>query len=97
MAEYNRVLHELAAQFPSVDPAPPLELVAVRAQIVDPPPLPAQVCTDPDDDKFIAAAIASGTKIITTGDKALLRASDYGGIEMLTPRAFVDRHLRPAG
>ena len=29
------------------------------------------ICTDPDDDKFFAAAIASKTKIIVSGDKHL--------------------------
>jgi uncharacterized protein len=91
--EYLRVAHELAEQFPGVDPAPPLELLAVHAQVVEAPALPDQVCTDPDDDKFLACAVASRTKIITSGDKALLKTSGYAGIEVLTPRAFVDKYL----
>ena len=94
MAEYKRVAHELAREFPTVDPGPPLELLAIHAQVVDAPPLPAPVCTDQTDDMFLACAVASGTKIVTSGDKALLRASGYKGVEVLTPRAFVDRHLR---
>lgn len=93
MEEYRRVVHALAEQFPTVDPDPPLALVAIHAHLVEAPPLPAQVCTDPDDDKFLAAAIASQTHIVTTGDKALLRTSGYAGIEVLTPRAFIDKYL----
>jgi putative PIN family toxin of toxin-antitoxin system len=91
--EYRRVIHELAEKFPGVDPAPPLELLAVHVEVVDAPELPEQVCTDPDDDKFLACAVASQTKIITSGDKALLKTSGYAGIEVLTPRAFVDKYL----
>ena len=91
--EYRRVTHDLAARFPDVDPVPPLELVTIHAQMVDAPPLPHQVCTDPDDDKFLACAVASQTMIITTGDKALLKTSGYAGIEVLTPKAFLTKYL----
>jgi putative PIN family toxin of toxin-antitoxin system len=91
--EYRRVGDELGQSFPQVDPGPAFELLAVNAHVFAAPPLARQVCTDPDDDKFLACAIASGTKLIASGDKALLRTSGYGGIEVLTPRAFVDRHL----
>ena len=91
--EYRRVAHELAEKFPGVDPAPPLELLTVHAQVVEAPALPEKVCTDPDDDKFLACAVASRTKIITSGDKALLKTSGYAGIEVLTPRAFVEKYL----
>jgi uncharacterized protein len=94
MAEYKRVALELAREFPTVDPGPPLELLAIHAQLVDAPPLPSPVCTDQTDDMFLACAVASGTKIITSGDKALLRTSGYQDIEVLTPRAFVNRYLR---
>lgn len=51
------------------------------------------VCDDPDDDKFLACAIASGTKIIVSGDKHLLRVSGYQGIEVLKPKTFIDVYL----
>ena len=57
------------------------------------PPLPKAVCDDPDDDMFLACAIASRAEIIISGDRALLRASGYGGVEVLSPRTFVDRYL----
>jgi len=44
---------------------------------------------------FLACAIASGTKSIASGDKALLRTSGYQGVEVLSPRALLDRHLTP--
>lgn len=93
MEEYRRVAHDLAAHFPGVDPKQALDLVAIHAKAVNAPPLNEQVCTDPDDDKFLACAIASRTMVIITGDKALLRTSGHAGIEVLTPRAFVAKYL----
>ncbi len=93
LEEYRRVGDQLSRSFPQVDPGPAFELLAVNVHVVAAPPLAHQVCTDPDDDMFLACAIASGTKLIASGDKALLRTSGYQGVEVLTPRAFVDRYL----
>jgi predicted nucleic acid-binding protein len=51
------------------------------------------VCEDPDDDKFIACALAGESKVILSGDKHLLRDSGYQGIEVLKSRDFVDKYL----
>ncbi len=92
--EYRRVAHELADQFPGVDPGPPLEFLAIHARLVNAPELPQQVCTDADDDMFLACAVASGAKVIASGDKALLKTFGYSGIEVLKPRDFVTRYLQ---
>ncbi|MCK4597986.1 putative toxin-antitoxin system toxin component, PIN family [bacterium] len=91
--EYRRVGEELAKQYPGIDMGPILELLAIKARIFDAPPLDENVCSDPDDDKFIACAIASRTKLICSGDKALLRTSGYQGITVLKPKDFVDIYL----
>ena len=75
LGEYERVGHELAGEFPNVDLAPALELLALKGEVVKAPPLTERVCSDPDDDKFLACAIAGGTRIISSGDKALLKTS----------------------
>ena len=93
LAEYQATGEELAAKFPGVDLNPWMELVATLAVVVQAPPLAEQVCTDPDDDMFLACAIASRTGIVTSGDKALLATSGYKGVTVLTPRKFVDTHL----
>jgi uncharacterized protein len=91
--EYRRVANELALQFPKIDPSPALELITIKAHLVRAPDLPGQVCTDADDDKFLACALASGAKVIASGDKALLKTTGYCGIEVLNPRDFVTRYL----
>ena len=93
LEEYRATGRELASRFPGVNPDPWFELVYVRATYVDAPPLESQVCTDPDDDKFLACALAGGVKTIASGDKALLRVSGYSGVTVLTPRRFVDQYL----
>jgi len=52
--------------------------------------LESQVCEDPDDNKFIACAIAAKVKAIVSGDKHLLDISGYNNIVVLKPRKFVD-------
>ena len=94
LSEYDRVGQELASEFPNVDLAPALELLASKGEVVEAPPLTERVCSDPDDDKFLACAIASGTKTISSGDKALRKTSGYAGIAVISPREFVDKYLK---
>jgi putative PIN family toxin of toxin-antitoxin system len=93
--EYHRVGQELAAEFAGADLASIEALLATHAEVFDAPPLPQQVCADPDDDKFLACALASRIKIVVSGDKELLRVTGWGGIQVLRPRAFIDLYLSP--
>lgn len=93
LEEYRRVGRRLSRQFPGVDLTPMLELVAVRAVVVETVDLPEPVCDDPDDDKFIACAISGRAQHIVSGDKHLLRQSGFEGLEIITPRRFVDNCL----
>ena len=69
-------------------------LLVMNSEIVDAPAhLPDQVCTDPDDDKFLACALAAGISVIVSGDKRLRAVSGWNGIEILTPRQFIDRYV----
>jgi putative PIN family toxin of toxin-antitoxin system len=40
-------------------------------------------CRDPDDDKFLELALASGARAIVTGDKDLLVLNPWRGIRMV--------------
>lgn len=44
---------------------------------------------DPDDDKFIIAALEEEANYILTGDAHLLKLGSYKGIKILTPKEFV--------
>jgi putative PIN family toxin of toxin-antitoxin system len=61
-----------------------------RATIIQPAPLPASVCRDPDDDEVLAVAVAAKAAAIVTGDKDLLTLKNYGGIPILSPRQLVE-------
>jgi putative PIN family toxin of toxin-antitoxin system len=47
------------------------------------------VCRDPNEDMVLECAVASGAKVIVTGDKDLLAMSPYCGIQILAPAEFV--------
>jgi putative PIN family toxin of toxin-antitoxin system len=91
--EYQRVGETLASQFPEVDLQPIFDLLTLHAEVVPSDTLPEPVCRDPDDDKFLACALTSGVRYIISGDKHLLKASGYKGLEVVSPRRFVDDYL----
>lgn len=91
--EYRSVGAALSKQYPAIDTIPIFEFVAKNMKMIIAPDLPEPICVDPDDDKFIACALAAGCKIIVSGDKHLLKVSGFCGIQVLKPRDFVDRFL----
>ena len=91
--EYRRVGRELATDHKDIDLGPLLGLLAAEALMVEPPDLAAPVCTDPAD-KFLACALAGRARLVVSGDKALRAVSGWRGIDVLSPRVFVDRYLR---
>ncbi len=91
--EYRRVGEILAEEHPEIDLNPILNFVIEQAKVYRPAKLKEPVCVDPDDDKFIACALASGSRVIISGDKHLLKVSGYQEIEVLKPREFVDKYL----
>ena len=93
LEEYRSVTKRLGEEFPGVDSGPFLDLLSVGARVSVAPSLPAPVCEDPDDDKFLACAVASGTRVIVSGDRALQRVSGYRGIRVVSPRRFVEEYL----
>ena len=93
LAEYRRVAERLHTKFSSIDFKAILDLVTRETRIVEPAFVPVSACDDPDDLKFLACALAGGARIVVTGDRALLRASGFQGLEVVTPREFVGRHL----
>lgn len=73
-----------------------LAMLTVHALLVDAPPLDERVSEDPDDEMFLAAAVAANAQLIVSGDKHLLRVSGWRGIEVLKARQFMDRYIEPA-
>ena len=55
----------------------------VEAEIVHATPLSKPVCSDPEDDKFLACTVSSSAKYIVTGDKQLLKVSSHGNVKYI--------------
>lgn len=90
LEEYQRVGEVLCEQYSGVDLRPFLALLTVEGEFVEAPDLPEAVSSDPDDDKFLACALAAGVDVIVSGDKDLLDHSGWRGIRVLLPREFVE-------
>lgn len=95
--EYQRIGVELALQFRDVDLRPFWDLLTIQAEIVLAPTLPQVIHDDPSDDKFLEAAVAGNASYIISGDKHLLKLSEFQGIQILKPKDFVQRHLKIRG
>ena len=48
------------------------------------------VSKDPDDDKYLAAAIEGRAGFVVAGDSDLLDLKEYNGIRIVRPRVFLD-------
>lgn len=94
MDEYRRVAAILGSDHPEIELGPVLALLMVYSEFVDAPPLPEPVTSDPDDDVFLACAVAGRVGTIISGDRHLLRVSGWNGIRVVPPRRFVDEVLR---
>jgi putative PIN family toxin of toxin-antitoxin system len=60
-----------------------------RLDLVDPPETPRRVPDDPEDDKFLSAAVAGRAGWIITSDRHLLALDPYGPIRIVSPGVFV--------
>ena len=81
----------VAAKLPGVNPEPWLNWIERKAKVYEPAPVGKQRSRDPDDDPFLACALASGAKVIISKDNDLLILEKPFGIEILTPRQFLPR------
>lgn len=72
-----------------VDPDLWLENIVVLAAVVTGEAEQPRVSSDPDDDKYIAAAIQGHAAFVVTGDGDLLTLEEHAGIRIVTPRAFL--------
>ena len=92
--EYVRVGERLSERFPGIDIGPALDLIAAVAELVETPPLREAACRDPDDDKFLACALAAQARYVVSGDRDLLAVSPYRGVTVVRPRDFIERLLQ---
>jgi predicted nucleic acid-binding protein len=68
-----------------------VELLRREAMNVSPETVPAVIDDDPDDDVFLACALAGDAAFIVSGDDHLLSLGNYRNIEIVTPAGFLGR------
>jgi putative PIN family toxin of toxin-antitoxin system len=61
------------------------------AEMVDPPPLPAPVSRDPDDDAVLALAAAAQADLIVSGDADLFVPGVHAGIPIVDAGTAIAR------
>jgi uncharacterized protein len=81
LGEYEFILARAARRHPYLDR---LRLLLEGAEPVHPEQTPRVVPEDPDDDKLVAAALASGAVLITN-DAHLLSVAGHQGLRVLRP------------
>jgi putative PIN family toxin of toxin-antitoxin system len=93
--EYRAVAASLQNRFPARNPWGALAWLRIKARWVDPAPLGKRRSRDPEDEPFLACALAAGAKYLVTGDRDLLVLGKPFGVETITPARFLVR-LRAA-
>jgi uncharacterized protein len=94
LAEYREAGAEFERTYGGSDFEGFAALILLKCEIVDAPEhLPQQVCTDADDDKFLACALAAGGNVVVSGDRRLQAVTGWNGIHVATPRQFLDRYI----
>jgi len=93
--EYAEVARRVAKRIPEVNPEPWLKWIERKAKVYEPVPTGKQRSRDPQDDPFLACALASRARMIISRDEDLLVLEKPFGIEILTPREFL-RRIRQA-
>jgi len=67
-----------------------VETIRYFAEFVDPDEKIAAVEPDPDDDKFLEAAVAGDVDYLVSGDSHLLYIESFCGIDIVEPRTFYE-------
>ncbi|MBI4310512.1 MAG: putative toxin-antitoxin system toxin component, PIN family [Chloroflexi bacterium] len=66
-----------------------IERLRRLAVVVEPKTRLHVIAEDPSDNKFLECAVGGEADYIVSGDRHLLALGRYGGIEILSPAAFV--------
>jgi len=90
-AELQRVVAYPKLKFSSTLQVNILEFVFSWSRFVQPKEPVAVIVDDPDDDKFLACAVAANASAIISGDPHLLGLGSYRNIPIMTPAQFLEQ------
>jgi uncharacterized protein len=87
VARYDRIRRRIQLDGAQLDRA--LARFRSLGEIIELRSLIERVSADPDDDIYLACAVAGQADYIVSGDRHLLDLGNYRGIPVVTPAAFV--------
>ncbi|TAK76633.1 MAG: putative toxin-antitoxin system toxin component, PIN family [Gammaproteobacteria bacterium] len=93
LEEYNRVFEILGKKYPPINLTNFGELITQEAYFFEPVKLFEQISSDPDDDKFIACALAAQVDCIVSGDRDLLVVDGFNGVRVIAPGKFIKEYF----
>lgn len=93
LAEFRDTLLKYPDRFQMDESEVQQEVETIRyfAEFVDPDEEIAAVQPDPDDDKFLEAAVAGDVDYLVSGDSHLLDIESFRGIDIVEPRTFYEQ------
>ena len=94
LSEYNEVLKRPRFRFEPDKVDALLDLIVNRGKAVATFPLPEPL-PDPDDEPFLAVAIAGRVACLVTGNRAHFPARLRQGVTLFSPREFLTYYRRP--
>lgn len=97
LQEYEEVLARPELDLPVLEVLTALKYLKIpgtHVVHVDPTDLPG-ACSDPDDDHFLAAAVAGRATAVVTGNTRHFPSSPWRGIMITTPTAFLQLLVLP--
>jgi conserved hypothetical protein TIGR00305 len=92
LMEFRETLHKHPDRFGLSEAEIQTEVETLRyfAEFVEPDVEFDIVDADPDDNKFLEAAVAGNAEYVVSGDQHLLDIEGFRGIEIVTPRTFYE-------
>lgn len=73
-----------------IEPELWFEALALLADLVSDTRRAAGVCADPDDDKYISAALEGRAAFVVTGDRQFLALRQHERVRVVDPHGFLD-------
>ena len=90
LEEYSAVLQRAKFRFPAAAVEALVEMLRTRGEEVVPAQI-SHVSPDPEDDQFIASALAANADFLITGNKRHFPTENLPGIKVIGARELIER------
>lgn len=90
LAEYEHIVPRAVRRSDEVEK---IKALLQQAERVEPDETPRVVADDPEDDKFLAVAVAGKADALVTNDEHLLCHDPHRGVRVVRPGAFCRTYL----